>query len=112
MSQSYELTFKYNKKSGQADLNAYTLHSKSRFFRIFLDFKKCLKMSSKEGYSTLKFCMLKFQPSSTTEMLLTFVFHTSLNLYFFFFETFFWIKDESNFGWITFRYKDVAHSNL
>ena len=90
MSQSYELTFKYNKKSGQADLNAYTLHSKSRFFRIFLDFKKCLKMSSKEGYSTLKFCMLKFQPSSTTEMLLTFVFHTSLNLYFFFFlKTFF-----------------------
>lgn len=69
-------------------------------------------MSSKEGYSTLKFCMLKFQPSSTTEMFLTFVFHTSLNLYFFFFETFFWIKDESNFGWITFRYKDVAHSNI
>lgn len=41
-------------------------------------------MSSKEGYSTLKFRMLKFQPSSTTEMLLTFVFRTSLNLYFFF----------------------------
>lgn len=40
MSQSYELTFKYNKKSGQADLNAYTLLSKSRFLRIFLDFKK------------------------------------------------------------------------
>ena len=86
MSQSYELTFKYN-KNGQADLNAYTLYSKSRFFRIFLDFKKGLKMSNKDSYSTLKFCMLKFQPSSTTEMLLTFVFCTSLNL--FFFETFF-----------------------
>ena len=43
MSQSYELTFKYNKKSGQADLNAYTLHSKSRFFRIFLDLQKIVQ---------------------------------------------------------------------
>ena len=32
--------------------------------------------------------MLKFQPSSTTEMLFTFVFHTSLNLYFFFLKLF------------------------
>ena len=53
-----------------------------RFLRIFLDFKKVRKMSSKEGYSTLEFCMLKFQPSPTIETLLTSVSPTPLNLFF------------------------------
>lgn len=55
-----------------------------RFLRIFLDFKKVKKRSNKEGYSTLEFCMLKFQPSPTTETLLTAASPTPLNLFIFF----------------------------